>query len=251
MFDPGLEIGQIIKNADIVEIFKCGNMGGMRRSKTTNTLVIISDYTKGLYHDKWIGGVLHYTGMGKSGNQDIHWAQNATLAESDYNGVDVHLFEVIDAGEYIYCGRIELVSKPYTDVQPGEDGNDRKVWMFPIRPVPDNDVKKPQMFVFNDMDDYKKRGKNVDAEYIKIMAAAKKNEIRKFNNAVSIISKPEPKSQIVIPADIVGKQIRHKSFGTGKITAIDSLYIIVDFEKSGAKKLSYEFCIQNKMLEFV
>ena len=29
-FDPGLKIGQIIKNADIVEIFKCGNMGGMR-----------------------------------------------------------------------------------------------------------------------------------------------------------------------------------------------------------------------------
>lgn len=41
-------------------------MGGMRRSKTTNTLVIVSDYTKGIYHDKWIGGVLHYTGMGKS-----------------------------------------------------------------------------------------------------------------------------------------------------------------------------------------
>ena len=104
MFNPGLKIGQIIKNADIVGIFKCGNMGGMRRSRTTNTLVIVSDYTKGLYHDKWIGGVLHYTGMGKSGDQDIHWAQNATLAESDYNGVDVHLFEVIDAGEYIYCG---------------------------------------------------------------------------------------------------------------------------------------------------
>ena len=154
MFNPGLKIEQIIKNADIVEIFKCGNMGGMRRSRTTNTLVIVSDYTKGLYHDKWIGGVLHYTGMGKSGDQDIHWAQNATLAESDYNGVDVHLFEVMDAGEYVYCGRIELVSKPYTDVQPGEDGNNRKVWMFPIRPVPDNDVKKPQMFVFKDMADY-------------------------------------------------------------------------------------------------
>ena len=42
-FDPGLKIGQIIKNADIVEIFKCGNMGGMRRSRTTNTLFIVSD----------------------------------------------------------------------------------------------------------------------------------------------------------------------------------------------------------------
>lgn len=41
-FDPGLRIGQILKNADVVDIFKCGNMGGMRRSRTTNTLVIVS-----------------------------------------------------------------------------------------------------------------------------------------------------------------------------------------------------------------
>lgn len=51
MFNPGLQIGQILKNQDIVDLFKCGNMGGMRRSKTTNTLVLVSDYTKGLYHD--------------------------------------------------------------------------------------------------------------------------------------------------------------------------------------------------------
>lgn len=68
-FDPGLKIGQILKNADVVDTFKCGNMGGMRRSRTTNTLVIVSDYTKGIYHDKWIGGVLYYTGMGKNGTR--------------------------------------------------------------------------------------------------------------------------------------------------------------------------------------
>ena len=50
--------------------------------------------------------------MGKSDDQDIHWVQKTTLAESDYNGVNIHLFEVMDAGEYVYCGRIELVSKP-------------------------------------------------------------------------------------------------------------------------------------------
>ena len=44
-FDPRLKIGQILKNADLVDTFKCGNMGGMRRSKTTNTLVLITDYT--------------------------------------------------------------------------------------------------------------------------------------------------------------------------------------------------------------
>ena len=32
MFNPGLSIGQTLKNSDIVDIFKCGNMGGMRRS---------------------------------------------------------------------------------------------------------------------------------------------------------------------------------------------------------------------------
>lgn len=85
---------------------------------------------------------------GQNGDQDINWAQNATLAGCGHNGVDVHLFEVIDEGEYVYCGLIELVDKPYTETQPGEDGNPRKVWMFPIRPVPDNDVKKPPMFVF-------------------------------------------------------------------------------------------------------
>ena len=251
MFNPGLKIGQIIKNADIVEIFKCGNMGGMRRSRTTNTLVIVSDYTKGLYHDKWIGGILHYTGMGKVGDQDIHWAQNATLAESDYNGVDVHLFEVIDAGEYIYCGRAELMSKPYTDVQPDEYGNDRKVWIFPIRPVPDNDVKKPQMFVFKNMDDYENRGKNVDAEYAKMMAATKKKGRKKPMQLTPIVPKPEPKAKTVIPTDFVGKQARHKAFGLGEIRAIEGTSIVVQFDKVGLKKIDYEFCMEKKLLEFV
>lgn len=251
MFNSGLKIGQIIKNADVVKIFKCGNMGGMRRSRTTNTLVLVSDYTKGLYHDKWIGGVLHYTGMGKSGDQDIHWAQNATLAESDHNGVDVHLFEVIDVGEYIYCGRIELVSKPYTDVQPGEDGNHRKVWMFPIRPVPDNDVKKPQMFVFEDMNDYKTRGKNIDAEYTKMMSAAKEKGVKNHVFLTSIPPKPEQKHKIAIPIDIVGKQVKHKAFGLGEITAIEGTSIAVQFDKVGLKKMGYEFCTEKKLLEFI
>lgn len=249
-FNPGLKIGQVLKNADIVDTFKCGNMGGMRRSKATNTLVIVSDYTKGIYHDKWIGGVLHYTGMGKSGNQDIHWAQNATLAECGFNGVDVHLFEVIDEGEYIYCGRIELVDKPYTETQSGEDGVPRNVWMFPIRPVPDNDVKKPQMFVFKDMKDYRAHGKNVDAEYAKIVAANKKSG-SKFSYVPPGIPKPEPKPAVVIPQDIIGKKVKHKTFGNGIITGISGTSIDVSFDKVGEKKMGYEFCMENSMLEFI
>lgn len=256
MFEPGLKIGQILKNSDIVDIFKCGNMGGMRRSKTTNTLVIVSDYTKGLYHDKWIGGVLHYTGMGKSGDQDINWAQNATLAACGHNGVDVHLFEVIRAGDYIYCGRIQLIDKPYTDIQPGEDGIDRKVWVFPIRPVPDNDVAKPSLFVFKDMADYKMRGRNVDAEYAKLLAEKKKS--KKISSGSSkdtppavLIAPVSPEPTIVVPPEIVGKQIKHKSYGEGTIIRIDGTIIVVLFNSIGEKKLSYEVCVKNNLIVFV
>lgn len=33
MFDPKLEIGKIIDNHKLMEIFKCWQQGGMRRSK--------------------------------------------------------------------------------------------------------------------------------------------------------------------------------------------------------------------------
>ncbi|MTI70828.1 MAG: HNH endonuclease [Firmicutes bacterium] len=139
-FDPKLEVGQIIKNKELREIFKCGNMGGMRKSNTTNTLVIVSDHTKGLYEDRWEGDVLHYTGMGKNGDQDINYAQNRTLNESNSNGVDVFLFEVITKRQYIYMGQVFLCDEPYQEQQPGEDGEMRNVWIFPVKLVKNQKV---------------------------------------------------------------------------------------------------------------
>lgn len=234
-FNPDLNVGQIIINSQLVEIFQCGNMGGMRRSHATNTLVIISDYTKGLYQDKWIGGTLHYTGMGKVGDQDINWAQNATLAESNNNNVDVHLFEVIDPGEYIYCGRIQLVGSPYTEMQPDENGNDRLVWMFPVRPVPENNVRKPEMFVFTDMDDYKRRGKNVDRNYAVIREQKAKGQSRsstkKTNNG------------------LVGKTVFHKTNGKGIIKKYDGILITVKFESGATKSFDYKVCMEKQLLQ--
>ena len=225
MFNPHLQIGQEISNSDLSSIFQCGNMGGMRRSHATNTLVLVSDYTKGIYHDKWIGGVLHYTGMGKNGDQDIHWAQNDTLANCNTNGVDVHLFEVMDEGQYTYCGRIELVRKPYTETQPGEDGTDRLVWMFPIRPVPDNDVKKPLAFVFIDWEDYRKNGKDIDAKY----NAGRKAKGKK----------------------VAAQRIRHKKFGEGIVVEKKDGFLIVQFDKVGRKQLNEKICVEKGLIEHV
>ena len=107
------------------------------------------------------------------------------------------------------------------------------------------------MFVFKDMEDYKARGKNVDAEYAKMMADKKKNKGKAPVAIKPVISKPEPKPPVVIPADIVGKQVKHKTFGVGVITAIEGLSIAVDFDKVGIKKMGYEFCMNNKLLEFI
>lgn len=63
--------------------------------------------------------------------------------------------------------------------------------------------------------------------------------------------KPEPKPSVVIPADIVGKTVKHKAFGTGKITEIAGTTIVIQFNTVGEKKMGYEFCMEKKLLEFV
>ena len=126
--------------------------------------------------------------------------------------------------------------------------------MFPIRPVPENNVKKPAMFVFKDMDDYRTRGKNVDAEYVKLLAEQKKSSKKgtaKTPTQVPVVTSAPPKPAVVVPTDIVGKRVKHKSYGNGTITGSSNTIIIVLFDKVGEKKLGYEVCIKNKLMEFI
>ena len=60
-----------------------------------------------------------------------------------------------------------------------------------------------------------------------------------------------PRKKIEIPADIVGRQVKHKAFGLGKITAIEGISIAVQFDKVGLKKMEYEFCMEKKLLKFI
>ena len=133
-FQPPFAVGSTVTHPEICAAFQCGNMGGMRRSKRTNTLIIISDHTKALYDDKWYGDTLHYTGEGKRGDQTLT-KNNRTLNESDHNGIEVHLFEVLHAKQYIYHGVVSLADQPYQEEQADENGDMRKVWMFPVKPV--------------------------------------------------------------------------------------------------------------------
>ncbi len=128
-------INNVYTNKEIVEAFKCSPQGGMRRSNKTNTLVLFCLHNKELYDDKWINGILHYTGMGQQGNQSFDFAQNKTLRDSKTNGVEVHLFESYKDKEYIYDGIVELVDAPYFDNELDINGNIRKVCKFPLKRI--------------------------------------------------------------------------------------------------------------------
>ena len=47
--------GDITDNSALRKDFAVGNMGGIRRSRQNNLLVIVSDHTKALYDDHWEG----------------------------------------------------------------------------------------------------------------------------------------------------------------------------------------------------
>jgi 5-methylcytosine-specific restriction protein A len=72
--------------------------------------------------------------MGMEGDQSLEAVQNKTLAESNSNGVDVHLFEVHSPREYTYVGRVRLAEEPYSEKQSDKNGRERLVWIFPLKP---------------------------------------------------------------------------------------------------------------------
>ena len=127
-----LSQGQILDNKELQDIFLCSPQGGMRRSLKTNTLVIVSNHLESIYDDRWIDSVFHYTGTGRVGDLSLTFQQNKTLAESNINGVELHLFEVDVEKEYKYQGIVQLSGPPYEERQPDDEGNERRVYVFPL-----------------------------------------------------------------------------------------------------------------------
>lgn len=128
-----LIVGEIYDNDSIVKAFKCANMGGMRKSNTTNTMVLFSDHT-GIYDDRWIDETtIEYTGTGQEGDQSLTTPQNKILSESNFNGVRIHLFETFESGKHLYRGEVELCDKPFQEVQQDRNLEDRLAWVFRLK----------------------------------------------------------------------------------------------------------------------
>lgn len=127
-----LKQGERIDNYRLVELFQCSPQGGMRFSKKSNTLVLVSNHVQSIYDDKWINNVLHYTGMGQEGDQKLDFRFNKHLSESNNSNISIHLLEVFEKGVYTYQGEVELESSPYRDYQLDALNKRRLVWIFPL-----------------------------------------------------------------------------------------------------------------------
>jgi len=139
---PSLNPGDTLISSQLTEIFRCSAQGGMRRSLKTQTLVIVAKHFDKVYEDRWQDDVFHYTGMGRNGNQRLDRTQNRTLRDHETLGVSVHLFEQFVPAKYHYQGEVSLSDNPYQERQPDVEGNDRLVWVFPLKlkvgdPVPE------------------------------------------------------------------------------------------------------------------
>lgn len=167
MFDPKLKPGDDLSNEQLRILFKCSTQGGMRRSTITNTLVIVSNHIKSIYDDRWIGDIFHYTGMGMIGDQSLEFLQNKTLADSDNNEVDVFLFEVFQEKKYTYMGPVKLFGSPFTEIQPDEKGNDRQVWMFPLKLINNEQTSIPESKLINLTQYKEKQAKKLSNEELR------------------------------------------------------------------------------------
>lgn len=81
------------------------------------------------------------------------------------------------------------------------------------------------MFVFKDMEDYRKNGKGVDDRY---------NTGRKVKGK-----------------KVAAERIRHKKFGVGAVVERKDGFIVVDFEGAGRKQLNEKVCVEKGLIERV
>ena len=123
-FTTSFLVGTKYSNDQIVQEFGCSPQGGMRKSKDNQVLVLISGHKLNVYNDRWEGNILHYTGMGLEGDQNIEFSQNKTLDKSRNTGISVYLFESFKQKEYVFLGQVELCKgkAPYQEKQKGANG---------------------------------------------------------------------------------------------------------------------------------
>ncbi|HAS79793.1 MAG TPA: restriction endonuclease [Fusobacteriaceae bacterium] len=127
-----LKIDQVLENKEIAECFLCSNQGGIRKSKRTNTIILLAKFDNCSYKHRKDKDILYFTGMGKKGDQEMK-RQNKSLLNAKKEGFAIHLLELYKEKEYIYKGEVELISNPIIERQLDDNKEERDVFMFPLK----------------------------------------------------------------------------------------------------------------------
>ena len=126
--------------------------------------------------------------------------------------------------------------------------------MFPVKPVPDNNVKKPDLYVFKDMDDYIANGQNIDKKYAEYRQQKKSPEQPLLIERKTTV---DTEKLTVEHLWLKGKRVKHKKFGIGTVNEISGsqngeIRMTVLFEKEeNERQLGYKACVKNNLIEIL
>lgn len=81
----------------------------------------------------------------------------------------MHLFEVLIPMHYIYHGIVVLAGDPYQEVQKGEDGLPRYVWMFPLKLL-DESEPIPEGILDKNLEEKERIAKRLPTDKLKALA---------------------------------------------------------------------------------
>jgi hypothetical protein len=137
VFQPDIQPATQLTSIDLKRIFRGQEEEGMRYSRATNSLLLVTDQNRlsgtSIYGDEWVEGILHYRGTGQRGDQNIDFAGNKRLMHAAEDETGVHLVERSGKGHYRYLGRVHLAYDPYRRNELDADGKMRLVWVFPLK----------------------------------------------------------------------------------------------------------------------
>lgn len=133
-----LQPGETILRKELHDDYGGKRQGGISPSNSSPNVMVFTDPETGHQHgylDRWEEGLLHYTGEGQTGPQEMSHG-NAQILNHAQDGRALRVFQG-SAGEVTYVGRFELGDPPYYYAQAPESGGDRlrRVIMFRLRPA--------------------------------------------------------------------------------------------------------------------
>ncbi len=142
--DWTLQPGDRIRRKDLHQRYGGSSQSGIAPSNRSRNILIFTDRAAGEQHgylDRWDQGILHYSGEGQIGNQQLSRGNRAILHHAE-DGRSLRVFQGV-RGVVQYVGEFELDEPPYywTDAPESGSSRSRKVIIFRLRPVSEDSAR--------------------------------------------------------------------------------------------------------------